>query len=209
MLKQAEDLGIPTAFHVGETIYPDTMPTTYLKVSPADNIREVLKYNNTAHIVHGIALGHMGPSIVDKWLKEGKPVIAATISNNLLGYVQSATFHHACFLVNRNVPVALSHDDAPVFSVKHDITHDFIYLFYSCINCKARGMSLMKKLAETSIRASFCDPEKKKILLSDWHKRWTSWIAKTARTFILSENSSYKLLAPVIRTCSIVQRKRG
>mmetsp|Transcript_17984 Transcript_17984/g.53487 ORF Transcript_17984/g.53487 Transcript_17984/m.53487 type:complete len:128 (+) Transcript_17984:95-478(+) len=46
---------------------------------------------------------------------------------------------HVCALDAAGVRVAVAHDDAPAFSPLHGLTHDFEYVFRTCLFRHARG----------------------------------------------------------------------
>eukprot|EP00927_Polykrikos_kofoidii_P065424 TRINITY_DN6117_c0_g1_i2.p1 TRINITY_DN6117_c0_g1~~TRINITY_DN6117_c0_g1_i2.p1 ORF type:complete len:591 (+),score=78.24 TRINITY_DN6117_c0_g1_i2:3-1775(+) len=194
--------GIPVVPHAGETIYPEALPTPFLKKSPASNLRLHMQDNNTKRVGHAIALSTMEPAMVQNWMLSGIAVVATPISNQLLGYVQGSGFHQACELAMNGIKVALSHDDAPIFSREHSVSHDFGYVFRSCHTCGS-GLGLLKQMIIDGWDASLLGDSAKEAKRNEWVVAWDAWVASQVQQ-VSAQASSPRMcsIAPSLTTTS-------
>lgn len=176
MWVKAEQEGIPVAPHAGETIYPIALPTPFKPKSPANNMFVHILYSNTIRVGHGLALAALEPEVAKEYMRRNITVVTTPVSNQLLGYVQSSLFHQACELAQMGVKIALSHDDAPIFSRFHSVSHDFGYIYRSCRTC-GHGLALLKEMIINGWDSAVLTPAMKDTKYNQWMDAWNSWVA--------------------------------
>ncbi|PWZ00468.1 Metallo-dependent hydrolase [Testicularia cyperi] len=159
-----EGLDIPFVFHAGETLEDG---------GDADlNLYDAIALE-TKRIGHGVSLARH-PSLTDIVKRHDICIEICPISNQVLGYTSSIAAHPSLLaLLNQNVPVALSNDDASIFE-NFGLSYDFYQL---AVSSKSTSLVSLATLARTSLRHSLVDQNTKQILLCDFENRWSRFIA--------------------------------